>query len=109
MYGFTHTYEELLQISGLQSLKDRREAAMLRFAQKMADNDNYRDLFPVNKSNFNTREHKFYKEENARTDRLYRSPLFTMRRLLNNTPNSDRHNDPHYTDVSHLFNDLFSQ
>ena len=108
MYGYNHTYEELLQMAGLQSLKGRRESAMLKFAQRMADNSNYCDLFPINTSTVVTRDHKYYQEENARTDRLYRSPLFTMRRLLNNTPNSDRNNNPHYTDVSHLFNDPFS-
>ena len=48
MYGYNHTYEELLQMAGLQSLKGRRESAMLKFAQRMADNSNYCDLFPIN-------------------------------------------------------------
>ena len=81
---------------------------MLRnFADKLAKNDNYSDLLPVNEQERFTRNRKQYKELHARTDRLYNSPLFAIRRLLNQTPASDRFNNPMHVDLSHIFNDPF--
>ena len=107
MYGYNYTYQELLEKSGLETLKSRRDSAMLKFAQKTSKNPVYKHMFPLNPSAVRTRDHKHYKEDNAKTDRLYKSPLFAMRRLLNNTPDSDRNNNPNYVDLSHLFNDPY--
>ena len=55
-----------------------------------------------------TKNPKTYKESFAKTDRLYNSPIFTMRRALNNTPYHDRFNNPNYVNLDSLFNDPFS-
>ena len=55
-----------------------------------------------------TRNRKHFKEKTARTDRLYRGPVYAMRRHLNSTPDSDRFNNPVSVDLSHLFNDPMS-
>ena len=107
MYGYSFSYRELLEKSGLETLKERRENAMLKFAKKAAKNPLYKHLFPLNECERVNREQKTYKEELARTDRLYNSPVFAMRRALNNTPTNDRVNDPRLIDLSHLFNDPF--
>ena len=68
--------------------------------------ETYKHLFPKNEIVRELRNKKIYKEEFARTDRLYRSPLFKYRRLLNETPDEDRPNNE-IIDVDHIFNDPF--
>ena len=108
MFGYNKSYSELLAESGLETLSDRRTKALKKFAEKCVKNDMYSDLFPLNEVEVNTRDKKKYKEIFARSDRLYKSPVFTMRRLLNNTPDIDKTNNPHLVDLSHMFNDPFS-
>ena len=105
MYGYDLTYEELLDKSGLEKLSDRRERLFNNFADKMSTNLNYSANFPLNEGERVTRGTKIYKEFHARTDRLYNSPLYAMRRYLNRTPYHDRYNNPKYVDLSYLFND----
>ena len=69
---------------------------------------NYSELFPKNTNRQSARNPKLFVEEFARTDRLYNSPVFAMRRALNQTPYHDRFNDPKLIDLSHMFNDPFS-
>ena len=71
IYGYTKTYEDLLKESGMQTLKDRREAAVLKFAKKTASNPIYSHWFPDNPNQTSQRRPKRYKEEYARTQRLY--------------------------------------
>ena len=105
MYGYDKSYSELLYISELDTLKDRREEALLKFAKKTMENENYKHLFPLKECARTLRKTDTFLEEYARTDKLYRSPLFTMRRLLNGTETES--NDRLITDQSHVFNDPF--
>ena len=87
IYSFEIPYTELLSMSGIQSLKDRREIACIKFANGLARSQRYGDIwFPENVQNVNQslRNKKKYKEFYARTSRLYNSPLYSMRRILNN-------------------------
>ena len=104
IYGHKKSYEELLEESGLERLEDRRERALLKFATKTAKNPQFSHWFPLNKNRTSQRNERIYEEKHAKTDRLYRSPLFTMRRLLNNTPEKLLNNNPKYSDLSYLFN-----
>ena len=45
------------------------------------------------------------KKKRRRKKRLYNSPLFAMRRMLNNTPADDKH-ESHIGDLADLFDDL---
>ena len=87
LYGYNKSYKDLLAESGLQSLKDRREAALKKFAQKTVKNPVYSAWFEENDHPRagSQRRSKKYKEKLARTNRLYKSPLFTIRRVLNGT------------------------
>ena len=67
IYGYEHNYEELLALSGLPTLKERRENAFARFISKASKNAR------------ETRSNNPYLEEQASGNRLYKSPLFTMR------------------------------
>ena len=107
MFGYKKNYQELLEESGLETLQARRTKALLKFAQKTSKNELYKDYFPLNESTTVTRNPKIFKEMFARTDRLYNSPIFAMRRALNNTPYHDRFNNPNYVNLAGLFNDPF--
>ena len=82
IFGFGNTYNQLLEKTGLRTLKDRREEACLKFAIKLKDSECFSYLFPENPT-FNLRVTKKYKEDFARTERMYMSPLYAMRRMLN--------------------------
>ena len=60
----------------MQALKARREAAVLKFARKTSGNPIYAHWFPLNPNQTSQRKPKIYKEEYARTQRPYNSPIF---------------------------------
>ena len=85
IYGFDRSYEELLVLTNLKTLEERREAAFINFTNKIVQTDRFGHLFPRREENqFDLRTPNIYREEFARTNRLYNSPLFRMRRYLNN-------------------------
>ena len=87
MYGYNKSYAELLEESGLQTLKSRRESALLRFANNCLTNPNYQHWFRENQNpRCSQRNPTRFEEKLARTSRLYNSPLYTARRALNATP-----------------------
>ena len=88
MFGYDKSYSELLEESGFESLKTRRETAILRFARKIEKNPVYSHWLEENPNprSQSLRNTKKYTKKLARTSRLYNSPLFKVRRLLNETP-----------------------
>ena len=97
-------YEDLLEELGLQTLEVRRLNVLRKFADKTSKNPQFADWFPLNVNLTCQRSGKLYQEFYARSDRLYNSPLFAMRRILNNTYDQSRSNNPVYLDLSDLFN-----
>ena len=77
----------------------------LRFAKKAQSNPIYARWFKQNPNPTSQRCPLLVQEQFARTERLYNSPLFAMRRLLNNTPNDTEH-ESNFMDLAHLFDDL---
>ena len=85
IHGPTESYSSLLEENNMRRLSERREEAFRKFAKKSADNKllNFK-WFPLNyESDHITRNRNVYLEENARTEMLFKSPIFTMRRFLN--------------------------
>ena len=78
------TYSNALAITSLETLKSRRILLMTRFAIKCSKNQFTQGMFPLNKSTVNTRKKEKYAVTHAKTDRLARSAIPTMQRLLNN-------------------------
>ena len=105
IFGYEKSYSELLAESELQPLKSRREAAVLKFAKKASENPIYSHWFKKNIPQTNTRNPNIFKEKFAKTSRLYNSPLYAMRRVLNNTP-SDQPKESNYLDLGYLFDEL---
>ena len=83
IYGMEHSYRSLLALSGLPPLKIRRDRRCDKFATKCANSERFGDWFPRNDPLRVTRNPLEFKEERARTKRLYNSPLYHMRRRLN--------------------------
>ena len=83
IYGHVYSKRQVLQMSGLQTLKERREAACLKFANKMVLNPRFAGWFPKRRLRGRQSDREAYVEYPARTDRRRDSPLFYYRRLMN--------------------------
>ena len=103
IFGHDKTCNELLAESGLETLEDRRTRAVKKFAEKACKNPQFEHWFPKNTNRSSQRTGKTYEELYAKSDRLYFSPLFTMRRLLNDSP-CTRTNNINAYDLSFMFN-----
>ena len=82
VYGYTLTYEELLKTSGLERLQTRRQNNFEKFANKTLTNPKYSHWFPLKTSTREVRHNRPYLEITATGQRLYRSPMYAMRRYL---------------------------
>ena len=76
-------YDAALEIAGLSTLDDRRKGLCKQFVKNCIKNLKMYRLFPLNKIAKNTRNPKKYLVTPANTDRLARSAIPHMRRLLN--------------------------
>ena len=76
---------ERLKDAGLETLHDRRIARCTKFAEKMAKSERFGHWFPPHQNNcqMTLRSQPQYQELQATTNRRYDSPLFFMRRLMN--------------------------
>ena len=84
IYGYELTYQQLLEKSQLPSLEERRTEALAKFAKKTSENPKYANTwFPQRNIRQHTRANNPFTEEIATGCRLYKSPVFAMRRLLN--------------------------
>ena len=83
IYGYDPSYTELMQKSGLSTLRARRQQRELAFARKCSTSNRFSHWFPHREAGRETRDGFVYEEKFARTHRCYNSPLFSMRRRLN--------------------------
>lgn len=85
IYGFHKSSGEVLVESGLDLLSDRRVKAVDKFAAKLVDDPKFSNMFPLRPAEQRrTRTAHKYLEMQAKTNRLYNSPFYYMRRRLNN-------------------------
>ena len=77
------SYANALQITGLQTLKERRSHLSLSFAKKCVDNKATKSMFPLRTQICPTRNPEKYKVTTARTSRLAKSAIPAMQRQLN--------------------------
>ena len=79
------TYMEALNLTGLQSLDDRRTQLCYNFAQKCTVSDRYADWFPLNNSthSMRLRNTSTYHVPRYRTNRYGNSSIPYLSRLLN--------------------------
>ena len=78
-------YKHALKILELDTLEDRRKDLCLKFAIKCRQNKKVKDMFPKNnkKHQMKTRNPEKYQVFHANTERLKRSAVIYMQRLLN--------------------------
>ena len=76
-------YPSALYLTGLETLKLRRTQLSLSFAKKCLKSDRMSDLFPLNEKIVNTRPHEKYYVTPAKTERLAKSTVPYLQRLLN--------------------------
>ena len=77
-------YEMALITLKQEKLSDRRIAAAIKFGEKCVKNPKHSDMFPKNQPGRNLRAQRMpYKEYFCRTERMYKSSIPTITRLLN--------------------------
>ena len=76
-------YENALRLTGLETLAARRAKLCLNFAKKCLKSEKTAKMFPLNDSHVNTRNPEVYHVTPAKTDRLAKSAIPYMQRLLN--------------------------
>ena len=84
IFGYDKSYATTLELSGLQSLLERRQQCFDNFAIKLAMNPDYEYWLPRKKfTGHDLREELIFIEKFAATERLRSSPLYAIRRRLN--------------------------
>ena len=84
IFGFSLSYAECLELAGIERLDARRRNLVLNFTKKAAENPRWDHWFPLAEGcPLDLRRKRIYKEEFAAKDRLCLSPIFAMRRILN--------------------------
>ena len=86
IFGFDKHYKDILENNGLQTLASRRDTAVNNFTESLLKSERFNILFPLSEypeDMVELRNTKKYKEFQARSNRLYNSPLYTMRRIAN--------------------------
>ena len=76
-------YSSALLLTNLETLRSRRKHLCLKFAQKCVKTGKLSDLFPINRKTIHTRPHEKFHVIRAKTDRLARSTVPYLQRLLN--------------------------
>ena len=74
---------DALKWTGLETLAARRTRLCLNFAKKCTKYEKTKEMFPLNEVTVNTRNHEKYRVTSAKTDRLSKSAIPYMQRLLN--------------------------
>ena len=81
------SYKNALKLSKFTSMKERFELLLYRFAVKCAKNPQTEHMLPLKKGLDKVRKKETYEVPLARKERLYKSTIPTMARLLNKNPN----------------------
>ena len=85
IFGDTVSYGTVIDNNIVDTLSSRRKEIVKKFARKTVKNERYRDKwFPKHNPRRELRQNKTYLEENTRNKRMFNSPIYAMRRILNN-------------------------
>ena len=86
-------YDNALELTKLETLEKRREKLCLNFARSCLKNNISSSFFPLNPSisEIQTRDREKYYVQKARTERLAKSAIPYMQRLLNDQQETESH------------------
>ena len=97
MYGTKKSYGRILSdLEGkLTIIAERRQALVDKFIMKTVANPNYKDRWFPRRAivDHNLRRDIYYKEEFAKSQRLYNAPIFYYRRRLNEISKPEKDDD----------------
>ena len=77
------SYESALNLTGLNTLHQRRNVLCKKFAKSCLKNEKTKSMFPLNPSSLNSRNFETFYVQPATTSRLMDSAIPFMQRLLN--------------------------
>ena len=86
VFGWDSKYDEVIESGKMKTLNDRREELTANFARKAAGSERFGGWFTekvYDGINLRDTTKKRYEEIHARTQRLRKSPVFYMTRILN--------------------------
>ena len=85
IFGQKNSYRKCLSQAAIPTLKDRRSLLFLKFAEKIENSDRFRErwLPKSEEATHQLRKINKYKQERFRCNRLRDSPIFRMRKILN--------------------------
>ena len=84
IFGYGQSARKLRQEAGIDTLRARRIEATDKFARKCLSNPRFCGWFPKRTGRSSARHAEEYHESYAKCERLRNSPIFYMRRRLNN-------------------------
>ena len=85
IYGYRDSYAVMREKAGVTTHRARRIELCYTFAQEASRNPRFQSWFPP-KTGRSGRHGEEFREFQARTDRLFNSPLYYYRRRLNGKP-----------------------
>ena len=85
IFGFDKSRQELLSLAKLPTLEARRDSLFKKFCLKTFSSNRFSSqwLETRNFTGHDLRQQQIIVEKHAKTDRLYKSLLYTIRRTLN--------------------------
>ena len=84
IWGWEKKYDDCLELSGLARLDERRARALESFARKTQQNPRYEHWFPTNNNHaYDLRHREALQIKFAKHERLKKTPIYAMRRILN--------------------------
>ena len=84
IFGYKISYKKAMEMANLPTLAHRRQEITKKFATKLAASGNFDRWLPTHHPyQYELRNVLRYEEETAHTNWLYRSPIYTYRRMLN--------------------------
>ena len=84
IYGYGTSYARMRELAEVSTLRQRRIEASDKFAKKSLGLPRFSGWFPLrNTGRSGVRRGEVFQEEYARTNRLFHSPIFFMRRRMN--------------------------
>ena len=83
IFGHSTSYARMRELAGVTTLRQRRIEASDKFSNKCLGSARFSAWFPLRGGRSGRRAGEVYREDHARCDRLFNTPLFFMRRRLN--------------------------
>ena len=85
VFGYDKTHSRLLELANIPTLEERRNTLFDSFCRKIYENRRFKELWLEERvfEGPEVRRQKIVKEKFAKTSRLFKSPLYSIRRRIN--------------------------